>query len=386
LSSAAFLAAAAQAPEEVTGLGLASRTLDFARLAMPLLSGGGFAVADKAGNQSILPLDLVVDKEKDKPVSEIHTPPEMEVLRGDFSISGVAYDDDGLAAAYYRIDGDQWQRLEMDGTSYSVPIALKDTTDNEHLVEVKAEDIYGVQGDVVSRRYRISKAEPVARMTQPPLAKPSRGTIELAGTSSDANGIGEIAVSLDSRVSYNRPKGTESWSYFLDTRVIADGLHPVAVRPIDAYGTEGFYASLIYVDNTPPKAAIDLPVDGETCHRTMLVSGRVSDNMALASSRIEIAPVGQALPPALVVDLGTEGIVRRLVDVSALKPGTYTVRIVARDRADNETLASRDVAIAGGAPADRVDIFYPLEGSALGGRFVVYGRAQVARKIGRAHV
>jgi hypothetical protein len=378
LGSAAFVAAAGQAPEDVAGLDLVSKTLDFARLSMPLAEGSGFVVRDKAGNEAALRPDLVVDREKDKPISEIHTPLEMEVLRGDFAISGVAYDDDGLAAAYYRIDSGEWKKLAMDGTSYNVPILLKDTTDNEHLVEVKAEDIYGVQGDIVSRHYRISKEEPAAVMTNPPIAKPSRGIVELVGSSSDANGIGEISVSLDSRVSYNRPSGTESWRYLLDTRALADGLHPVSIRPVDTYETEGFYASIIYIDNTPPVATIDLPADGDTCHRSMLVSGRVSDNLALASSRIEIAPVGQSSPPELVVELGTEGIVRRLVDVAALRPGQYTVRIVARDRADNETFASRDVAIAGGAPPDRVDLIYPLEGSMLGGRLVVYGRAEVS--------
>ncbi len=74
--------------------------------------------------------------------------------------------------------------------------------------EVKAENIYGVQGDVVARKYRISKEEPVALMTSPSISKPVRGTVKLEGTASDANGIKEVTVSVDNRTSYDRPVGT----------------------------------------------------------------------------------------------------------------------------------------------------------------------------------
>ncbi len=378
LASVAFLQAAGAEPEAVSGLSSFSRDLDLARLAMPLHEGGGFVVVDMAGNKAVLAPTLVVDKEKDKPIVEIHSPSDMEVLRGDFVISGVAYDDDGLAAAYYRIDGGAWTRLEMSGTSFSVSVALKDTSDNEHLVEAKAEDIYGVQGDVASRKYRISKEEPVALMTAPAISKPVRGKVTLAGSSADANGVKEVSVSVDNRASYDRPLGAEAWKLGLDTSTLSDGIHAVAVRPIDGYDTEGFYASMISVDNTPPKAQMDLPLDGQEVSGMLSVSGRVSDNLAIASARIEVAPVGASTPPILVVELGSEKIVQRDIDLSALKQGLYTVRLVVRDRADNESLASRDVALVGALPADSVSIVFPVEGESASGTLRVQGRAIVA--------
>jgi hypothetical protein len=372
--------------EEVSGLSTFSRDLDLARLALPLPEGGGFVVTDKAGNRAVLAPTLVVDKEKDKPVAEINAPAEMEVLRGDFSIGGVAYDDDGLAAAYYRIDGGPWTRLEMQGTSFSVPMALKDSTDNEHLVEVKAEDIYGVQGDIVARKYRISKEEPVAEMVSPSISKPVRGTVRLEGRASDANGIKEATVSIDNRTSYDRPTGTESWAIALDTTTLSDGIHAVAVRPVDGYGTEGFYASMLAVDNTPPKSQMDLPRDGDEAAASLFVSGRVSDNIAIASSRIEVSPVGSAEPPPIVVDLGTDKIVQRGIDISSLKPGVYTVRLIVRDRADNESLASRDVRVVAAAPLDSISILFPVEGAIASSRLRVQGRAVVASGAGTVSV
>jgi hypothetical protein len=386
LASVVFVPAEGIKAEDASGLGTFSRDLDLARLDMPLPEGGGFVVTDKAGNKAVLVPTVVVDKEKDKPVVTIQAPVEMEVLRGDFAVSGVAYDDDGLAAAYYRVDGGAWNRLEMQGTSFSVPFALKDTTDNEHLVEVKAEDIYGVQGDIVSRKYRISKEEPSATMSSPPISKPVRGTVKLVGTASDANGIKEITISVDNRTSYDRPVGKENWSLSLDTTTLSDGIHAVAVRPIDGYDTEGFYATMVYVDNTPPKAQLDLPRDGDAAAGTLAVSGRVSDNIAIASSRIEISPVGAAVPPQLVLDLGTDKIVQRVVDLSSLKPGAYTVRLIVRDGADNETLASRDITVVGGLPVDTVSIVFPVEGERPAGRLRVQGQERVASGAGTVSI
>ena len=378
LASVVFLAAAGAPSQEVSGLAAFSRDLDLARLDLPLREGGGFLVTDRAGNQALFAPSVVVDKEKDKPVVEIHAPLDEEVLRGDFAISGIAYDDDGLAAAFYRLDGGEWTRLDMQGTSFSVPCMLKDTGDNEHLVEVKAEDIYGVQGDIVSRKYRISREEPVATMTGPPISKPLRGSIQLLGTASDANGISDVSVSVDNRASYDAPVGTEAWSLGLDTTTLSDGIHAVAVRPIDGYQTEGFYASMLSIDNTPPKAMLDLPRDGDEVAGSLAVSGRVSDNLAIASSRMEIAPVGAATPPRLVLELGTDTIVQRVLDLAALAPGAYTVRLIVRDRADNEALASRDITVLGGLPVDSVSIVFPVEGEKPAGHMRVQGRARMA--------
>ena len=135
---------------------------------------------------------------------------------------------------------------------------------------------------------------------------------------------------------------------------------------------------MITVDNTPPKSQLDLPRDGDEEAATIAVSGRVSDNLAIASSRIEIAPVGANTPPQIVLDLGTDKIVQRVVDISSLKPGVYTVRLIVVDRADNTGLASRDVVVVGGEPVDSVSVVFPVEGERPSARLKVQGQARVA--------
>jgi len=104
LASASFSAAKGAAAEEVLGLSVFSRTVDLARVAFPLPEGSGFSVADRAGNVAILSPELLVDKEKDKPVVEIAAPAELEVIRADFFVSGTAFDDDGVAAIEAALD------------------------------------------------------------------------------------------------------------------------------------------------------------------------------------------------------------------------------------------------------------------------------------------
>jgi hypothetical protein len=375
LASVSFSLGTSGAVEDVAGLDAFHKNLDLARIALPLADGGGFIAVDKAGNRAVLAPALVVDVEKDKPVIEIHAPEQLEVLRGDFVVSGVAYDDDGLSAAYYRIDGGPWSRIEMEGASFSVAIRLADTTDNEHVFEARAEDIFGIQGDVVSLTYRISKEEPRAAMNAPSISAPVRGRVRLSGLSSDANGVKEVAVSVDNRTSFAKPAGLETWGVDLDTATLSDGIHAVAIRPIDGYDTPGFYATMISVDNTPPKAQLDLPLDGRVAAGTLDISGRISDNMALASGRIEVARLGSSSPPLLSVDIGTEKIVQRSLDISSLDPGLYSVRLIVVDRAGNESLASRDVTIVSRSPVDVTNIVFPADGSKLSGRLRIQGYA-----------
>jgi hypothetical protein len=377
-ASVTFLASKDVSPEDVSGIGTFSKVIDLARVAMPLAEGYGFSVTDKAGNRTVLSPAVTVDAEKDKPVVEIQAPADLEVLRADFSISGAVYDDDGVAALYYRIDQGEWKKIEPKAASFIIPMALADQTDNEHLFEAYAEDLYGVKGELASRRYRISKEEPTATMTSPALDKPVRGVVELAGTAADANGIASVSISFDNATSYDRAIGLESWHYPLDTRILADGLHAITIKPVDKYDTTGFYATLATVDNTPPVVELSLPDDGAVYAGSVPVSGRVSDNIKLASARIEVAPVGKGLPAILTMDLGAQLVVRKSVDVSALEPGTYTLRLVGRDRADNESLVSRNIVVKKANPSDSVDLLFPVEGQETAGPMRIYGRAIIS--------
>lgn len=365
-----------------------AHTLDLAKLPVPLAAGSGYQARDRAGNVSLLEPQLRVDVSKDRPVIDIQSPTELEVQRADFVVSGAVYDDDGVASLQYRIDGGAWARVEIKGSSFSLPQALADRGENEHLIEAQAEDIHGVRSEVITRRYRVSKEEPTALMALPALESPVRGLVSLSGLARDANGIESLSLSFDNGASYEvarvqaqDPAGStdsRNWEYPLDTTLLRDGLHPITLRPMDAYGTQGFYATFIHVDNSLPVVELSLPTDASIHSGSLLVSGRVSDAERLAEARLELAPIGAARPALVKIDLGQGPVISKTVDVSSLPPGAYTLRLVGRDRAANESFVSRDIVISQERLEDRVEVLFPVEGEGLSGPVRVHGRARVA--------
>jgi hypothetical protein len=354
-----------------------------------------FRATDAAGNSAEVTPDCTVDGELDLPTVKIQLPEEMEVLRADFEISGVVSDDDGIAAVYYKIDDGAEQRLDLEGNySFAIPIALFETTDNEHVVEMRAEDIFGVQGPKVKRTYRISKAEPVASMENPPIEKTVKGVVMIEGTASDANGIKQVRISVDNANTFNMTDGTEKWTYRFDTRALADGLHSLYVKPLDKYDTEGFFASLINIDNTDPQIILDQPSDGSEVSGVLRLSGRVYDAVAIKSVRLNFDRVMQEGEKAadiqgktsLEIDMGLDIIITRDIDITELAEGVYNLRIRVLDKADNFALATRTVTVIRKKKAESIDVMYPLKGESITGEFTVNGRARLEKPVASAMV
>ena len=386
VASVSFLSSPEGNPEAVDGTLSFGGSLDLAKLPAPLPDGSGFKAVDAAGNVSVLQPRLTIDAQADKPVVEINAPTENEVIRQNFAIAGVAFDDDGVASISYRIDGGNWRDSPLDGMGFSLPIALDDTTDNEHSIEIKATDIYGVVGDMVKRSWRISKEEPFALLTTPAATKVVSGSVDVSGSASDANGIGSMALSFDNGTSWQSPQGTTAWSYRLDTKTLADGPHAILLRPVDGYDTPGLAAALITVDNRPPEAVLDTPLDGAKVADSLSVSGRVADNTGLAAASLEIAPVGSATPALMKLDLDTARVQSRSVDISSLPPGNYVVRLIAVDRAGNRSLASRNFSVIKKTDEESLEILYPQPGASISGPFTLSGILRANGKVESADI
>jgi hypothetical protein len=337
-----------------------------------------FRFTDAAGNAfSIDSWQFKIDAEADKPVVEIHVPAEDEVIRKDFMLSGVVYDDDQPAKVWYKIDDGKYTELPIEH-SFSIPIPLSSLTDNEHTISVYAEDIYGVRGDEVTRKIRVSLEEPKAEVRAPSFDKTNTGPLDITGVSSDKNGIDKVEVSLDNGNTYNLASGTESWSYHFDTRVIEDGTHVVFVKVYDKYGTTGLYSSLINIDNTAPSIKLELPMDGSRTGQTLFVSGQTMDNIGLdrVSAKISnIEPKQPAIPASLSeISFANELIISRGIDIGALPEGFYNLEVRGFDRAGNVTRVSRNFEVYRGKERNRIEFLYPLNGEKAQGIFNLYGR------------
>ena len=337
-----------------------------------------FRFTDSAGNALTLSSwQFKIDAEADKPVVEIHVPAENEIVRKDFTLSGVVYDDDQPAKVWYKIDNGKYTEVPIEH-SYSIPILLSSLTDNEHTISVYAEDIYGVRGDEVTRKIRVSLEEPKAEVRTPSFDKTNSGLIDISGVSSDKNGIDKVEVSLDNGNSFNLATGTESWSYHFDSRVIEDGTHVVFVKVYDKYGTTGLYSSLINIDNTAPSIKLELPLDGSRTGQTLFVSGQTMDNIGLDHVSVKISNIEPKQPPIPAslseISFPNELIISHGIDISALGEGFYNLEVRGFDRAGNVTRVSRNFEVYRGKDRNRIEFLYPLNGEKAQGVFNLYGR------------
>lgn len=359
-----------------------SLLVDFS--AMPAdLAVLAFRLSDKAGNVFVYrPLAegsevFLVDVEGDKPVVEIQIPEDNEVMQADFVVSGMVFDDDGVQDVFWRLDEGEWQRI-AGSSSFSVAFKLHDLSDNEHLFEAYAVDLYGVQGAVSGKPFRVSREEPAGQLDTPDVSVTNRHIIVMEGIAADANGIAEVWLSFDNGNTWNRAEGTESWRYVLDTRILQDGVHSIYLRFIDGYGIEGFSAGLISVDNTAPLVELDTPQDGSELIGSFMLGGRVSDGVVVESLLLEITPIGSITPP-IIQNLPLTTVFSRQVDISQLEPGWYNIKVTAADRASNQGFVSRNIRVLPDQKAESIEFIFPAHGELLSGTFSVDGRIVSSR-------
>lgn len=347
-------------------------------LAQPLNDKMEFRFTDSAGNITIAKSWLFdIDAQADLPVVEIHVPSENEILRKDFVISGVVYDDDKPAKVWYKIDKGEFTPVEIEN-SFSIPVVLDSLLDNEHTITMYAEDIHGVVGEKIIRLFRVSLEEPKASVTAPSFETTNSGIVEITGVASDKNGIEKIEVSLDNGNTFNLALGAEAWSYQFDTRVIQDGTHVVFIRVYDKYETTGLYSSLINIDNTPPTIKLELPLDGSKSSDVLFIAGQSLDNIALDKLSAKISNISAkqpAVPAALEnIPFENELIISRGIDISSLPAGFYNVEVRGFDRAGNITRVSRNFEVYREVDRNRIEFLYPLNGEPVQGLFNVYGK------------
>ena len=355
-----------------------------------------FVVSDVAGNTAVIDsYDFSVNPESDLPVVEIHMPLENAVITTDFVITGVMYDDDGMVGyngstvkTYYKVDDGEFQLLgnESGQSSFEINVSpLSILSDNEHTVVIYAEDINGVKGKPVSRKFYVSLEEPKGSVELPKIDGHIHGLVTMSGWAKDKNGINRVQISVDNGASYNdavvvpgkRREDPAQWTYEFDTRVVQDGTHVVYLKIWDGYNITGLYTSLLNIDNTAPELELELPLDDCTIATNLVISGQTTDNIELTELYMKIRSLdGNKVPDYLAEnDLYPEAIVSQVIDVSELDDGLYNIEISGFDKAGNSSNVSRNIHVTKNAELTKVDLLYPLNGEYVNGEFNIYGTA-----------
>ncbi|MDR2259170.1 MAG: neuraminidase [Treponema sp.] len=358
-------------------------------------AGGGltFRVTDASGASYIQGPAVTFDASADTPTMIVNAPTEGDVVTEDFEISGIAFDDDGIAAVNWRIiqpaagDGDGGEGGEEEepppfqkistSQSFQVAVPLSAVIDGENVIEVYAEDISGIQSQTITRTVKVSLAPPEATVLEPAIVDYNRHNITIRGTSSDANGVEEVNLSMDNGTTYQRTRGTEEWNLSLNTTAYKDGVYSLLVRTIDKYGIEAISNALINIDNTPPELSIGAPASGDRVGTLLEITGRVQDNVELETVKLQLINVAGLVAP-IGIDLNSELVIMENMDISALPQGEYVLRINAQDRAGNESLVSRKIQVAVDDTASEVVLYNPMPGLDHSGPLFISGKVSGA--------
>ncbi|MCL2761576.1 MAG: Ig-like domain-containing protein [Treponema sp.] len=348
---------------------------------MPLDETMYFTFEDMAGNTSVFDFwPFIIDAESDKPVVRIILPAENEVITTDFTIMGIAIDDDAIKQVHWKIDdGEEYAFVTENG--FSIPVSIASLTDNKHTVTITAEDIYGIKSDPVTRNFRVSLSEPVAEILYPDSDIAMKDVVEIKGTAFDENGIEKVYISLDNGITFNPVVGTTEWSYHFNTKILQDGPHMVFLRVWDSYGIPATYSRLIRVDNTPPELALDSPDDDFISTGTISIRGRAIDpNLKEITIELRSLEGKEILEDIRTRKLEPNSIIMEEFDFNNQEDGLYNIEVIATDIAGNSTRISRNVALIREKTKNFVEILYPLENETIQGIFNLYGYAGGADK------
>jgi hypothetical protein len=384
-------------------------------------AGGAFSVrvTDINGYTFEAPLRAAVDFESDNPLVIFNQPMENEAITGDFQILGLARDDDGVSAVYWRIvkteasadteifteDADQrsvdqrpadqefegfvglsgeFTRIETT-ESFHLAIPLSYLSDGEWRIEAFAEDIYGLQGPISTRIIGVSTANPQITLTDPVMSDQgpvvyNRGNRYLRGTAYDANGIQGVWVSMDNGNTFQQAEvtfseGMENWQIPLNTMFYADGEYALLLRVRDRFGQETMDSALINIDNTPPLLDFQAPYNDQKVGNTLDIAARVLDNVQIQDIIIELMAVDNSGYRMSFRPETLGPVILRTLDIEEVPAGEYNIRIAAMDPAGNTATASRNITKTTEADALKLSFFNPLPGEVHTGVLNISGTA-----------
>jgi hypothetical protein len=358
-------------------------------------------IVDRAGNTVEASPDYEFDNSNAGAKIIHNTPMDGDLITGDFEVSGLAYTDVGVTAVYWRILSPQnpwdstettlassssvdYQRIETN-QNYQFTLSLADVRDGENILEIFAEDFYGLPGNVVTVVFKVSTAPPQTVVVEPSQNVWTRGTMIVRGNSTDLNGVNEIRISMDNGVSYqradviSRQNGPSPWTISLNTRAYADGQYSMLIRTTDGYGVEAFTNAIINIDNTPPVIDLGTPANGAPVGRTLEVNGQVYDNLKLKIISIQLVDTNNP-DTQQVYEPPLQDVLMVSMDVRSFPDGDYTLTVSAMDLSGNETVVIRNIRLIKAKAASEIAIINPLPGVTYCGALIVSGKITLNSK------
>ncbi|MEW6516079.1 MAG: FlgD immunoglobulin-like domain containing protein [candidate division FCPU426 bacterium] len=281
--------------------------------------------------------------------------------------------------AYQETAGPDTATLVWDG---KLADAITTAPDGDYYFNLTATATIGTN---TLKAYRSGKVEvdtttPTARLDAPAWGSQVEGTVELRGTAWDKNFLQYRLFYFPADdmsnpillLSSNTSKTQEHLGWFNSQGLQGDYI--LALWVMDAAGNVGLDFKSVSVDNQAPNVAIMSPAPDE-----VIVGGNIQvealiDDPHLATWSLQY---GESYAPMNWSELasGTANVPQAVIHVWDTKPlqGEYTLRIIARDQAGNQTVIKRKVVLDNAAPLAVIDS--PTDNAAVNGLVEIVGIA-----------
>ncbi len=128
----------------------------------------------------------------------------------------------------------------------------------------------------VSASVTVDVTSPTLVISSPPAGSILGGMINVAGSASDAN-LSKVELSIDGGA-WSLIPGLASWTLPLNTFLLSDGSHALAVKATDASGNADIQSVTIVSDNTQPILSIASPGPGSFVRGTVSIFGTAFDS------------------------------------------------------------------------------------------------------------
>ncbi len=194
---------------------------------------------DSSGATTSAQISLTVSNVDAPPAISIVTPAAGATVSGLFTLSGFAYDINGINQAQFSIDGGAYQPASgfAGFGRFSYDLDTAKLTNGTHTLSVRAADDLGAV-TTASTTFAVSNKEitpPAIAIAHPAPGATVSGSITISGTASDNDGLARVEVRENYR-KFRTATGTYSWSYALDTRGLSNGSHTFVARAVDLTG------------------------------------------------------------------------------------------------------------------------------------------------------
>lgn len=200
------------------------------------------------------------------------------------------------------------------------------------------------------------------------------GNLNIVGTCVDDDGVGYVEFSIDGSEAV-RAKGKEFWSFFLNTKDMADGVHTIEVYGVDINGLKGDSTkSIFHLDKERPVTELTQKQDMKYASGKIDFTGRIEDGNGIDRLLYSSDDGERFEEISIKADKKTGSATFALsLDTKKLEDGPHVLWFKAFDKQGSIGVYTFLLYVDNTPP--EISFSYPDENDAVGGVFSVAGRA-----------